>query len=253
MTASPTRRALPRRLAAGALAAAAVAAPSLVLASAASAAPSTTVVISQFRFRGPQGGNDEFVELLNVSKSPVALGGYKLLGCDATANPPTERATVPAGFVLAPGQHYLFANAQDGTAISPGYSSSPAGDQTYSLGIIDQGGARLVDAAGATVDGVGSKDGNNVCREGAGLPIPSFQPVLADNSFTRKNGGTQDTDVNADDFTGPGAGAPASSTSSLAAAVAEFGVPSALVLGAIGVGGVVLVRRRRAAGVAAGA
>ncbi len=246
MTTTSTRRALAPRLAAGALAAAAVTAPALVLASAASAAPSTTVVISQFRFRGPQGGNDEFVELLNISGAPVALGGYGLLGCDATAAAPTVRATVPAGFVLNPGQHYLFANAQDGTAISPGYSSQPAGDQAYDLGIIDQGGARLVDAAGATVDGVGSNTGNNVCREGAGLAIPSFQPVLADNSFTRKGGGRQDTDVNASDFTGPAAGAPSSSTT-LAAALAEFGVPSVLALGAVGLGAAWLVRRRRAA------
>jgi len=246
MTTTSTRRALAPRLAAGALAVAALAAPALVLASAASAAPSTTVVISQFRFRGPQGGNDEFVELLNISGAPVALGGYRLLGCDATAAAPTVRATVPAGFVLNPGQHYLFANAQDGTAISPGYSSQPAGDQTYGLGIIDQGGARLVDAAGATVDGVGSNTGNNVCREGAGLAIPSFQPVLADNSFTRKNGGRQDTDVNATDFTGPSTGAPSSSTT-LAATLAEIGIPAVLVLGAVGLGGTVLVRRRRAA------
>lgn len=249
MTATTTRRALPRRLAAGALAAAAVTAPSLVLAAAANAAPSTTVVISQFRLRGPQGGNDEFVELLNVASAPVPLGGYQLLGCDATAAAPTLRATVPAGFVLQPGQHYLFTNAQDGTAISPGYSTAPAGDQTYNLGVIDQGGLRLADAAGVTVDGVGSNTGNNVCREGAGLTIPTAQPVLADLAFTRKSGGRQDTDVNVNDFTGPAAGAPSSSIT-LAQALAEFGAPALLVVAALGGGGYLVARRRRAAATA---
>jgi hypothetical protein len=32
---------------------------------------SSTVVISEFRTRGPNGGNDEFIELYNLSPSPV--------------------------------------------------------------------------------------------------------------------------------------------------------------------------------------
>lgn len=245
MTATPTR------LAAGALAAAAVAAPALLFASAASAAPSTSAVISQFRFRGPAGGNDEFVELQNVSGQPLLLAGFRLQGCDATAGVPTDRATVPAGVVLAPGQHYLFTNAQDDTAISPGYSGTVAGDQTYSVGIIDQGGVRLVSSEGATVDGVGSRTGSNVCREGAGLAIPPSPPVFADNSFARKGGGSTDTDDNAADFTGPAAGAPQSSASSLTPVVPEFGLPGLVLLGAAAAGGAVVLRRRRRGAVAA--
>ncbi|HYV40304.1 MAG TPA: hypothetical protein VEO02_00785, partial [Thermoanaerobaculia bacterium] len=39
----------------------------LLLAPSAALAVSTTVVISEFRVRGPNGGSDEFVELYNLS------------------------------------------------------------------------------------------------------------------------------------------------------------------------------------------
>src|SRR2546423_8765185 len=43
-------------------------------------AVSTNVVISEFRVRGPNGGNDEFVELYNLSGAPVAIGGWEIRG-----------------------------------------------------------------------------------------------------------------------------------------------------------------------------
>ena len=39
-------------------------------------AQSTTIVISEYRTRGPAGGNDEFIELRNNSAAPVDIGGY---------------------------------------------------------------------------------------------------------------------------------------------------------------------------------
>ena len=36
--------------------------------------------ISEFRARGPVGGNDEFVELRNTSAAPVAIGGWAAAG-----------------------------------------------------------------------------------------------------------------------------------------------------------------------------
>ncbi|HEX5603691.1 MAG TPA: lamin tail domain-containing protein, partial [Pyrinomonadaceae bacterium] len=41
---------------------------------------SSNIVISEFRVRGPAGGNDEFVELYTLSGAPVAIGGWAVRG-----------------------------------------------------------------------------------------------------------------------------------------------------------------------------
>ncbi|WP_166178337.1 lamin tail domain-containing protein [Rubrobacter tropicus] len=161
------------------------------------------VVISELRARGPAGGNDEFVEIFNTSAGDVDVSGYRLQGCAAASGNPSDRTTVPAGTVLDPGDHYLFTNSGSG-----GYSGAVPGDRTYSTGFTDfqannASGARLVDASGAVVDGVGSP--NSPCREGAGITTPA---TTGDNSFERRDGGRQDTEDNAADFVGPKAGGP---------------------------------------------
>lgn len=157
------------------------------------------VVVSEFRFRGPDGGNDEFIELLNSSSSVVDISGWTLQGCAASSGNPSNRGAVPSGTKLEPGDHYLFTN-------SNGYSGTVAGDTNYSTGVSDSGGARVVDAEGSVVDGVASSDGaEDQCREGTGLDIPTSN---GDNAFERKNDGTQDTDDNAADFQGPKDGDP---------------------------------------------
>src|SRR5215213_8749548 len=119
----------------------------------ASAAP---VVISEFRTRGPSGGNDEYVEIRNSTTAPIDISGYALQGCASGTGEASDRRTVPDGVTLAAGKAYLFVN----NAIS-GYSGSTFGDRTYTTGFTDfatgnQSGIRIVDAAGAVVDGVGS-------------------------------------------------------------------------------------------------
>ena len=172
----------------------------LLLAAIGGAAPAVAstngVVISEFQFRGAD-GNDEFVELLNTSTGSVSIAGWRLQGCAAASGAPTNRATVPAGVTLAAGQRYLFAHS----------SGTTAGDTPYSLGISDDGGARITLADATTVvDGVGSSNGAvDQCREGAGLAIPTTN---GSNAFERKNAGAQDTDDNVADFDGPKAGNP---------------------------------------------
>jgi len=106
------------------------------------------VVVNEFRFRGPNGGNDEFVELFNRSCQAVSLQGWKVQGYTGT-NTWADRATLGA-VTLQPGQYYLLAN----TATS-GYSLSVAPDLTYSTGIADNRAVRLLDATGRVVDLVG--------------------------------------------------------------------------------------------------
>ena len=183
-----SRRLLAAVLATGALLALPAAAP----------AASTTIVISELRTRGPAGGNDEFVELRNISSAPVVVSGWKLRGCaaDSPGNPST-RATVPDGTTIPAGGSYLFTNDN---ASGP-YSGTVPGDTTYGTGISDAGGVQIANAADVRIDGVANQDsGADQCREGTGINLPTAN---GDNGFERKLGGTQDTDDNATDFSGP--------------------------------------------------
>ena len=161
------------------------------------------VVISEFRFRGPVGGNDEFVELVNAGTAAVDISGWRLQGCSSTTGAASARATVPAGIVLSPGQHYLFVNNN----ATGGYSGSVPGDTTYGTGFSDGAGARITLSDTTTVvDGVGGDGiGGTQCREGTG--IAGMPTVNGDQAYERV-GGTQDTDNNAADFVGPKASNP---------------------------------------------
>jgi uncharacterized protein len=150
-------------------------------------ASASGVVISEFRFRGPAGPSDEFVELRNAGAAPVDISGWKLQVCAAASGVAATRVTVPAETMLDVGERYLFSHT--------GYTGAAAPDSTYAIGIADEGGVRVADSAGVVVDGVGSSDGAvDECREGAGLALPTSN---SDASLER----TQDTDDNAADFT----------------------------------------------------
>ena len=173
---------------------------------AAQSAPPNEIVISEFRTRGPAGGNDEFVEIRNRSAGPVDISGWRLQGCaSGTPGNPSNRATVGDDVLLAPGASYLFANDASG-----GYSGTVEPDATYGTGFTDFAatnfaGIRFVDTANTVRDGVGSP--NSPCREGIGLLTPGTN---TDNSFERI-GGTTDTNNNLPDFQGPKPGNPQNS------------------------------------------
>src|SRR6185295_19986446 len=42
------------------------------------------ILISEIRFRGPSGGNDEFVEIYNNSDGAIDISGWKLMGSSNT-------------------------------------------------------------------------------------------------------------------------------------------------------------------------
>lgn len=152
------------------------------------------LTISQFRVRGPSGGNDEFVELHNGGASPVDVGGYTFQGSNASGTVGT-RATLPAGTQIAPGCYLLLTNTA-----SNGYSGSVTGDVDYKTGVTDTGGLALVDAGGNIVDQVGLSTGSAF---GEGTRLDSLGSSNQDRSYARKtdsSGGVQDTDDNAADF-----------------------------------------------------
>src|SRR5205085_8942352 len=125
---------------------------------------STTVVISEFGTRGPNGGNDEFIELYNLSSSPVNIGGWDIKGSNSSGTV-TVRATISSGTTLNPGCHYLLANSnsQGGP-----YSGPVTPNQTYGVGITDDGGIALTRSDGSIVDQVGMSSGSTF-KEGSTL------------------------------------------------------------------------------------
>ena len=173
---------------------------------AAQSVPPNEIVISEFRTRGPSGGNDEFVELRNRSAGPLDISGWHLQGCSSgSPGNATNRVTVGSDVVLQAGGSYLFANVT-----SPGYSGTVQPDETYGTGFTDFSatnfaGIRIVDDEGSVRDGVGAP--NSPCREGTGILTPTAN---GDNSFERI-GGTTDTNDNQADFQGPKPGNPQNS------------------------------------------
>lgn len=155
-----------------------------------------TVVISEFRTRGPSGGNDEFVEIYNNSDSAADISGWKLMGSSNTA-PTGARATVPANIVLPGRAHYLFVNTAAG-----GYSGAVPGNVSYTIGIGDTGGVAMTRADDTIVDQVGVTTTATGYREGT--PLATTLTTNVDRGYERKPGGAavalQDTNDNATDF-----------------------------------------------------
>lgn len=156
-------------------------------------AASTTVVISEFRTRGPNGANDEFIELHNVTNSPVVIGGMRVSMSDSAGNR-TALKTIAAGVTLQPGAFYLLINTS-----AQGYSGVTQGSATYQGSVPDDGGIALLTAASVIVDQVGMSAGS-AFKEGTVL-TPLSQNV--NQSYERQFGGCQpnkDTDDNFADF-----------------------------------------------------
>ncbi|HMB23229.1 MAG TPA: lamin tail domain-containing protein, partial [Anaerolineales bacterium] len=124
-----------------------------------SGAPS--VVISEFRTRGPNGSEDEFIELYNPTVSPIDISGWKIYFSTSTGVH-SLRATIPKATLLRSGQYYLIVN-------SSGYNMSVPANLTYSIGVMDNGGIALVRANNSIVDQVGMSTGGY--REGTPLAI----------------------------------------------------------------------------------
>ncbi len=185
--------------------------------------PPGTVLISEFRFNGPGGTGDEFIELYNNSDSPVNLSGWTIVAPAGTGG-----GGVMSGLtgILGARGHYLVApNDYTLSAYPANTESTATPDFPYTGGaFLDDGGARLVDSNGAVIDAVGfsSTNGTNF-REGAGLsPSSGITPGASDQySYVRKmtSGFPQDTNDNAADFV------LVSTTGAAGAAIAVLGAP----------------------------
>ncbi|HEV7904120.1 MAG TPA: Ig-like domain-containing protein [Pyrinomonadaceae bacterium] len=163
-----------------------------------------TVLISEFRFNGPNGTGDEFIELYNNSDSPVSLNGWTIAapagtGGGGVVSGITGQILARSHFLVAPSDYSVAGYPSNGivTAVP---------DQAYTGGaFLDDGGAQLRDLNGAAIDSVGFSSANGTgFREGAGLsPSTGVTPTASDQySFVRKmtSGFPQDTNDNAADF-----------------------------------------------------
>jgi endonuclease G len=157
-------------------------------------AASTSVVISEFRTRGPNGAADEFVELYNLTANPINIGGWKINRSNGSGAINTQ-ITITAGTMIPAHGHFLATNSAAG-----GYSGSVPANQSWTVGITDDGGVGLLDAANNIIDQVGMSAGS-AYKEGTVL---SQLTTSVNRSHERKpggaNGSTQDTDNNATDF-----------------------------------------------------
>jgi hypothetical protein len=165
---------------------------------------SVPLIISEFRLRGLNGPNDEFVEIYNnsdfahtVNSVDGSSSGYALVGSSNAVindNLPATRFVIPNGTVIPARGHFLATN-------SVGYSlgnypagdgATATGDITYTIQIPDNVGLALFGTSLAfnynlanRIDAVGSDADNNVLyREGLGYAaIPSS---ALEGSFFRK-------------------------------------------------------------------
>jgi len=155
---------------------------------------STRVVISQFRTRGPNQSNDEFIEIYNPTNTTTNVGGWLIKASNSNGFVDT-RFTFPANTQLNPGQHYLITNNS-----APGYSGSVGSDQQFSTSITDDGGIALTTSDGTVIDQVGMSNGS-VFKEGTPLaPLTTNVDRAYERKLGGANGNCQDTNNNATDF-----------------------------------------------------
>jgi hypothetical protein len=191
----------------------------------ASVASAGQLVISEFRVRGPNGANDEFIEIANVSGTDHTVAAFSGSGYGIAASDGTTRCSIPNGTVIPNKGHYLCVNSVGYSlaAYPAGNGTTATGDATYTTDIPDNAGiaifnnntggasyslANLLDAVGST------SEANTLYKEGAGYP--ALVPFSINYSFYRDNcgkGGSittfgacptggvlKDTDNNAADF-----------------------------------------------------
>lgn len=179
-----------------------------------------SILISEFRFRGPGGSEDEFVELYNNTDSDITVSTTDgSAGWTVVSSTGAELCTLPSATTTIPARgHYLCTNVVGYSLSDYGGIGAASGDTGW-LGtdIPDGGGVALFrtnNPANYTIserlDAAGYSGVNAQYREGAGFPAPidednTVSPIQYAfvRSMTRATGGLpKDTGDNAADFIG---------------------------------------------------
>ena len=186
---------------------------------------SSGFIISEFRLRGPNGANDEFIELYNTSTSPLTISASPTgTGYGVAASDGVLRCSIPNGTVIPGRGHFLCTNSIGYSygAYPEGNGTTATGDATYALDIPDNAGIALFTSnvivnftLANRLDAVGStSEANTLYKEGTGYP--AITPFSIEYSFVRDNCGKHginsvgtpctspgipiDTDNNSNDF-----------------------------------------------------
>jgi hypothetical protein len=156
------------------------------------------LVISEFRVRGPNGANDEFVEIYNNSGADHTVTAASGTGYGVAASDGVTRCSIPNGTIVPNRGHYLCVNSVGYSLASypAGNGTTATGDATYTTDIPDNAGIAIFNnnTGGASyslanrLDAVGStSEANTVYKEGTGYP--ALTPFSIDYSFYRDNCG----------------------------------------------------------------
>lgn len=154
------------------------------------------LIISEFRLRGPNGANDEFIDVYNTTGLRIyAQGTVGSTGLAIAASDGVARCVIPNGTLFLPGGHYLCSNSVGYSLASyPSANATTAtGNQTYTTDIPDNAGIAIFNnslgggsfSLANRIDAVGStSEANTTYKEGAGYP--ALTPFSIDYSFVRK-------------------------------------------------------------------
>ena len=152
------------------------------------------LIISEFRVRGPNGANDEFIELYNNSGADHTVAAASGTGYGVAASDGTTRCSVPNGTVIPNRGHYLCVNSVGYSLASypAGNGTTATGDATYTTDIPDNAGIALFNnntgggsySLANRMDAVGStSEANTTYKEGSGYP--ALTPFSIDSSWLR--------------------------------------------------------------------
>jgi hypothetical protein len=175
-----------------------------------------SLVISEFRVRGPSGAQDEFIEIYNDSGTDHTVVAASGTGYAVAASDGVIRCSIPNGTVIPARGHFLC------TGNTYSLAGNATGDATFVTDIPDNAGIALFNntTGGGSFtlanrfDAVGStSEANTLYKEGAGYP--ALTPFSIDYAFHRDECGKsgsittmgvctistpKDTDNNAADF-----------------------------------------------------
>jgi hypothetical protein len=155
------------------------------------------VVISQVYGNGGNSGatyTKDYVEIFNRGGSTVDISAWTLKYGSATGTINISLATIPNSTSIASGKYYLVrvGGGSNGTTAVPSDLTGTGQDMSGSNAKV-----QLADASGNVIDLVGYGSTANLYEGSSPAPSSSTATI----AVTRKNGGCQDTDDNAADFT----------------------------------------------------
>jgi hypothetical protein len=160
---------------------------------------SALLIISEFRYRGPNGANDEFIEIYNNSGADHTVNSTvpASTGNGVYASDGALRCSIPNGTVIPNRGHYLCINSVGYSlpAYPAGNGTAATGDATYTLNIPENVAIALfngnVPAAlspANRMDAVGTTgEADALYKEGTGLP--TLANFSIDYAWVRDNCG----------------------------------------------------------------